>query len=76
MGLRNLLENPNGGQLFTGYVVLIGAVSLALLICGNLALKLARGEAIELDRDGLGLIAGLTVAIPAAFKFVRSRHAR
>lgn len=76
MGLRTLLENPNGGQLLTGYVVLLSAVSIALLIGGNLVLKLVRGESIQLDRDGLGLIAGLTIVIPAAFKFVRSRHAR
>ncbi len=76
MGLRKLLEDPNGGQLLTGYIVLFALVSLALLVGGILVLKLVQGEALDVTRDGLGLIAGLAVGIPAAFKFVRSRHAR
>lgn len=76
MGLRKLLEDPNGGQLFSGYVVLIALCSIALLVGGNLVLKIFRGEAIEVNRDGLGLIGLLVVGIPAALKFVRSRHAR
>jgi hypothetical protein len=75
MGLKKLLENPNGGQLLSGYVVLIVSVSLALFVGGNLVLKLFQGETIDYNSDGLGLIMGLAIVIPTAFKFVRSRHA-
>ncbi|MFM5884788.1 MAG: hypothetical protein ACKOQ3_05595, partial [Novosphingobium sp.] len=60
----------------SGYVVLIASVALALLICGNVLLKLIRGEPVELNRDGINVTIGLAVVIPAAVKFVRSHHAR
>ncbi len=76
MGLRSLLSNPNGGQMLSGYVLLVSALVLALVIVGNLAFKVVNGSPIELNRDGLGLIVMLAVSIPALLKFVRSRHAR
>jgi hypothetical protein len=76
MGLRSLLSNPNGGQLFSAYVLLVFAVILATVIAGNLAIKVVHGDPIEINRDGIGLIGMLIVGIPAILKFVRSRHAR
>ena len=76
MWLKEILENPNGGQLLSAYMLLIAAISLALLIVGNVAFKLFRGEEVEFNRDGIVLLVMLATAIPALLKFVRSHHAR
>ena len=76
MGLKTLLENPTGGQVFSAYVVLSAAISLVLFITYNLIAQLLRGEPVEINRDGIGFVLLAAGVIPALVKFVRSRHAR
>ncbi|MDP4539479.1 hypothetical protein Q9K01_07595 [Qipengyuania sp. DY56-A-20] len=76
MRLKELLENPRGGQMLSAYVLLFAAIGLALTVFGKAALKFFQGEAIEFNRDGILLLLLLATSIPALVKFVRSRHVR
>ena len=76
MRIRELLENPNGGQPFSAYLLLIAAIALALFVFGGVVLKLLHGEPVDFNRDGILTVVVSATAIPALIKFVRSRHAR
>ena len=76
MDIKSLLENPNGGQLFSGYVVLLASIAF----CGGVGFlfvqKLVRGEPFELAKDLPAIVFVIAASIPGLIKFVRSRHAR
>ena len=74
MGLRNLLENPNGGQLFSGYVVLLLVLSLFGVLAYALILALVENRMADIAMNDIALLLMCGAAIPAIVKFLRSRH--
>lgn len=76
MGFRSLIENPNGGQVLSALIALTFIVGLSGYVAFGVAVRLVRGEGIEVNRDGVGLLLLSVISIPALIKFIRSRHAR
>ena len=74
MGLRDLLENPSGGQFITGLVVLALALSLFGILAYGLAVAVLEGRTADVRINEIGLLLMSGAAIPAIVKFLRSRH--
>jgi hypothetical protein len=73
MGLRRLLENSSGGQVFSAYVILAAAVGMSMYVGYGIGAKLIAGEHVTINGDGVGLLLITLAIIPPLVRFVRAR---
>ena len=72
MGLRKLLDNPSGGQMFSALVVLALLVALEGALFFGLGKSLLNGTDIRVN--DLFLMFNVGLGIAAVVNFLRKRH--
>ena len=76
MSLKSFFNDPKSGELLSGYIVLMAAISFVSIGIFALASALLRGDFYDLRFRDVGPFLLVAIAIPSIVKFLRSRHAR